>query len=757
MKKLFIILFATLSCSLYSQEKLIENTTINGYFGQIGNDLFFIQHTNEGRELWKTNGTTTGTVKVDTFFTGPLYLATLNDKILFRYENSDNGEELWMTDGTTYNKQLLKDIRPGADGSNPFTSEDGIYNGKLYFRATDDVNGRELWETDATPAGTKLVKDIAPGTSNSSPRDFKVANDLLFFVASGDNTGWELFVTNGTSAGTHLVKDIHPGAFDSNPIHLTKYGNKLIFSASDGTSHGRELWITDGTTENTNLVKDINPTTGSIYLGTCPFVVFNNKLYFFANDGTNGYELWSTNGTTGGTSMVKNVNPGSGSSENTYSHIVKLNNNKLIVTLDDGTNGLEPWVLDASTGNLEILKDITPGTATTLFLDKSIVINDTLFFTGDDNVHHKELWMSDGTTAGTKMLIDMKPGNYSSHPKYLNKIGDSFIFSTNNANDNRHLYAYNIKTPLKYLLTVKDGSGGNFYQAGDIVTITAEPPSNDKVFDKWTGDVSQLADTMQSTTMLVMPESNVNITSEWVRGMQLTVENGSGSGLYKSRQVVEISSDIPPEGKIFDKWSSGYEFNIADINAPATTVTIPITNITATATFKDAPLNTFTLIVDKGTGSGNYLSGDVVNISANEPPLNMVFDKWSGDTSAIADMYSTTTTLTMPAKNTGITPTYTDTTMNGDGDNNDIDNIIQADTDIPLFNMYPNPAKHHITIESRSGGDMLEIRNIHGNLINTFNTIDKEITIDVTNFEDGIYFVSFRKNNNYETKLLIKH
>ncbi len=32
--------------------------------------------------------------------------------------------------------------------------------------------GPELWRTDGTPAGTKLVKDIRPGADGSAPADF---------------------------------------------------------------------------------------------------------------------------------------------------------------------------------------------------------------------------------------------------------------------------------------------------------------------------------------------------------------------------------------------------------------------------------------------------------------------------------------------------------------------------------------------------------------------------------------------------------
>ncbi len=53
---------------------------------------------------------------------------------------------------------MVRDIRPGAYGSNPSSLTD--VNGTLYFQATDGSNGYELWKSDGTFAGTVLVRDI---------------------------------------------------------------------------------------------------------------------------------------------------------------------------------------------------------------------------------------------------------------------------------------------------------------------------------------------------------------------------------------------------------------------------------------------------------------------------------------------------------------------------------------------------------------------------------------------------------------------
>ena len=188
----------------------------------------------------------------------------------------------------TLHADLLKDIRPGANGSGPdgFTN----VNGTAFFSAFDDTNGGELWKSDGTSDGTKLVKDINPGSGGSSSGSLTNLNGTLFFSAFDGTHGVELWRSDGTAGGTTLVKDIAPGANSGAPSGLTSMGGTLFLRASDG-ANGFELWKSDGTSAGTTLVKDINPGASGSALGALTDV--NGTLFFQANDGTSGAELWS--------------------------------------------------------------------------------------------------------------------------------------------------------------------------------------------------------------------------------------------------------------------------------------------------------------------------------------------------------------------------------------------------------------------------------------------------------------------------------
>jgi len=72
----------------------------------------------------------------------------------------------------------------------------------VFFRADDGSSGRELWKTDGTRDGTVLVKDIRPGGDGSSPLNFAALGDKVFFYADDGIRGAELWGSNGTDAGT---------------------------------------------------------------------------------------------------------------------------------------------------------------------------------------------------------------------------------------------------------------------------------------------------------------------------------------------------------------------------------------------------------------------------------------------------------------------------------------------------------------------------------------------------------------------------
>jgi len=197
------------------------------------------------------------------------------------------GRELWKSDGTTGGTVLVKDVWSGSGGSYPYNLVNA--SGTLYFTAYDEVNGQELWKSDGTAAGTVLVKDIRSGSSGSYPYNLVNASGTLYFTAYDGVNGEELWKSDGTAAGTVLVKDIWPGSGTSSPWNLVDAGGTLYFTANDGV-HGKELWKSDGTAAGTVLVADLTGDIGDS--APTSLTVVGNQLFFNAMTEATGTELF---------------------------------------------------------------------------------------------------------------------------------------------------------------------------------------------------------------------------------------------------------------------------------------------------------------------------------------------------------------------------------------------------------------------------------------------------------------------------------
>lgn len=68
----------------------------------------------------------------------------------------------------------------------------------------------------------------------------------------------------------------------------------------------------------------------------------------------------------------------------------------------------------------------------------------------------------------------------------------------------------------------------------------------------------------------------------------------------------------------------------------------------------------FTLIVNNGTGGGQYAAGTQVTVTANDPPNGKEFDLWEGDSDLLTDKQRSQTTLIMPSGDVILTAVYRD-------------------------------------------------------------------------------------------------
>ena len=360
-----------------------------------------------GRELYRW--TKAGGVELikDIFpgddFSGPadsdprdFTLVMVHDKpvVFFSAETDDQGRELWRTEGTTATTYIVKNIAT--------TFVDGVEGeltaafGKVFFAGGPSPSSVELWSSDGTSSGTQRVAEINPGPQGCDPRELTLLGDKLLFTARDINFDRELYVTDGTEAGTQLLFDVGVG-YSSEPSGLTRVGDEVAFLVyRDSQEQGTELWKTDGTAAGTQLVSTIDT---AAYAGPKgELVAMGDRLVFNARDNSSE-GVWISDLTMAGTQKLFTPIGGTSATELTPvgDRVYFVKGGRLWVVNDDGTGGLE------LTSALEGAPNVRPSQLTP--------VNGGVAFVSDfsDALVANELFYSNGTVPGTGLVCDLTP------------------------------------------------------------------------------------------------------------------------------------------------------------------------------------------------------------------------------------------------------------------------------------------------------------------------------------------------------------
>ena len=488
------------------------------------NFYFFASTSANGNELWKSNGTAEGTVLFKEFVAGPTGvsnyydgldgIAVSNDYFVFtaRYNNS---LRLYKSDGTIEGTEQIKIVDIPADGFENFSGFT-VHNNKPYFIGTDfSDTGSQLWTTDGSVAGTELAVDTELLNAGNISH-LTTASDYLIFYAdngTGHPTPW---VSDGTQEGTHLLKDVNLYSTSAGNMDFVTISNKTYFPAGYGSLNGVEFWSTDGTEQNTNIIKDLFHSYAGTIGGAGKFsaTVLNDNLIFAGNNGLSGSEPFITDGTADGTHIIKDLYSGEYSScgftnEHTHDIFIKAGNKLFFNGSGNGT-GAEIFVTDGTAEGTKLVKDISPGTTSsvngyTYFMS----YNDIFYFKGNDNIHGDELWRTDGTDEGTWLVKDINPGLESG-------VTASNGYTNQNIN-------YAVCNGFMYFVA-NDGTGAAVWKtdgttAGTIKVITLpstnEPviinANNSKIFITTVGlNVLYGSDGTQDGTLLLQSDIDSN-------------------------------------------------------------------------------------------------------------------------------------------------------------------------------------------------------------------------------------------------------
>jgi ELWxxDGT repeat protein len=157
--------------------------------------FFFVGRSSNGLKLWKSDGTTQGTVSLSSFF--------LN----------------FTSDFRAYNNESENQFR-GFEFKN-----------KFYFFAKGLNSFPALYESDGTELGTKYVHGVDGSVLDEKNQFAYLVTDSLIFYNNVSGFG-DLAATNGTQTGYRVVKQItKETGISARATFFAKAGNSVLFSA----------------------------------------------------------------------------------------------------------------------------------------------------------------------------------------------------------------------------------------------------------------------------------------------------------------------------------------------------------------------------------------------------------------------------------------------------------------------------------------------------------------------------------------------
>ena len=526
-----------------------------------GTTFFTTSTALHGQELWKTDGTATGTELVKDIVPGKLgsgisQLTEVDGTLYFVAVDPVHRYTVWKSDGTeegTFPLPLEDDLpRVRADALDLIAVND-----TLFFR-----RGPTIWKSDGTEAGTLPVAEQKATAltsfddalfyryqnrlwkieeTGSSPiqvsevrarEDLVVANGAIYFQGNDfQGAGWELWKSDGTEAGTSLVADIAAEGLNSFPHAITEHNGDVYFRVGTGSA-GHQLWKTDGTEVGTEFVHE------AFFI---KHLESTAEYLFFVDLG--GGQLWRTNGTQDGTVLVRDF------FSIDYKELTGVGDQVYFAA--DG----ELWISDGTSSGTFEVKDIYPGNADS---NPSTLTNANgeLFFSAFDGVHGYELWKSQGTADTTMMVVDLKAASADASPYSLTAVNDKLYFT---AIDGRTGVWLSDGTQLG-TRKVKTGLGYSFTELHGEVYFTGE--------DTEIGGALWKTDGTEAGTVLVKDHrenDSGSFSREMIRvgdnlfftddGFTLWVSDGTTSGTRKLETVASNLTDVNDTLFYFD--SSG--------------------------------------------------------------------------------------------------------------------------------------------------------------------------------------------------------
>jgi len=294
-------------------QKLVYGEGSNpSHITQLDSRVFFTANDGvHGQELWVSDGSNQGTRLVkDISPTGSAnpYKLTAAAGQLFFVVSAGNSEQLWVTNGTEAGTTMVYSLsRPAADEP-AIVDLAPVASGVIVMGYTTEF-GIEPWFSNGSNAGTALIRDINPGAAGSEIKvstccsyyfatEFTPMGSSLAFMAKTGNAGNQIWLSDGTTQNTRQIS-----TFEQNNelvTELERLNNDQIIAAVQQPDMVQIVKIELATGKHSQLTSH-----GRFHVGTRLIVSAYDltnvagKVYYSVSNSDQRTNLWQIEAKTG--------------------------------------------------------------------------------------------------------------------------------------------------------------------------------------------------------------------------------------------------------------------------------------------------------------------------------------------------------------------------------------------------------------------------------------------------------------------------
>jgi ELWxxDGT repeat protein len=325
---------------------------------------------------WRTDGTSAGTILLDSYLPDPILLA---GDLYFRSGHLEGSLcTLHKVTGSDVSPALVSQLT-GVCEAEMAASETTLF----FLTREEDASppACTLWRSDGTAAGTIAIATFEQDLRHDCPSKLLAVNGSLFMIVPTMAES-ELWISDGTRAGTRPVKKLDgvtEPLSSSSPIQA----NGIYFVVLADKTEKFALWRSDGTPEGTFRLKPI---------WAYKLTRLDETVIFVAPSPEVGWDLWRSDGTVGGTTAVSGF---FSEARDLAPELVGEIAGDLFWRIQNRET-CNLWKSHGTEVGMTLFAPLCPSEWTS--------INGTLFFIVQKNDFTLELWQSDGTRSGATLI-----------------------------------------------------------------------------------------------------------------------------------------------------------------------------------------------------------------------------------------------------------------------------------------------------------------------------------------------------------------